>query len=128
MLERFGSWLVKAIPAAVAWFDHRPGWLQGILALAAVAVFVVLTHCDELRRAREWAEFRAWQERRRRASMLKRGVIPSGGTAFFWVRYDPPPEGGPRPRLRFSGLTIGERPRLLARISKALRRLMRRLR
>lgn len=66
MLERFGSWVARRISAAVVWFDHRPGWLQLLLVLAIVAAIVALTHCDELRRARDWAEFRAWQRSRRR--------------------------------------------------------------
>ncbi len=73
MLEQIGSWLAQAISAAVVWFDHQPSWIQGLIVLVIIAAVVALTHCDELRRAHDWAEFRAWQERRRRAARLKGG-------------------------------------------------------
>ena len=40
MLERLGSWLVRAIPAAMVWFDRRPGWIQLLIVLAIIAAFV----------------------------------------------------------------------------------------
>ena len=54
--------------------------------------------------------------------------LQPGQSAFFWTRYDPPPEGSRPPwtGIRMVGMTIGERPRLLARIRKALWRLVRR--
>lgn len=64
-------YLGHQVTLGMAWFDHRPGWIQLLIVLAFIAALVVLTHCDELRRAHEWAEFKAWQERRRRAARLK---------------------------------------------------------
>ena len=64
-------WLGHQVALCRAWFDHRPGWLQLVMVLALIAAIVALTHCDELRRAREWSEFKAWQERRQRAAKLK---------------------------------------------------------
>ena len=61
------------------------------------------------------------------------GQISPGGAVSFWVRYDPPIAGiEPAAPVRLCvptcGLTIGERPSLLARIWHALWRLVRRTR
>lgn len=91
----------------------------GFVLFIAIAAFVWWCAAPVLR---------ALEERRQLAQLRSGYYLPPGRAAYFWVRYDPPPEGAQRPRPRFSGLTIGERPRLFARIRTALRRLMRRLR
>jgi hypothetical protein len=64
-------WFGHQVGHLALWFEHRPGWIQLLIVLVIISAFVVLTHCDELHRAREWAEFKAWQKRRQRAGRLK---------------------------------------------------------
>jgi hypothetical protein len=59
--------------AALAWFDHLPRWVQiAIVAVVCIAVFAGM-HFDELKRERDWCEFRRWQRWRRRIAQL---VLP----------------------------------------------------
>jgi hypothetical protein len=73
VIERALSWLSDSTTAALAFFDHLPRWVQvAIVAVVCIAV-VAGMHFDELKRERDWCEFRRWQRWRRRIAQL---VLP----------------------------------------------------
>jgi hypothetical protein len=72
-LDRLLTWVSDSTAAALTWFDDLPFWLRALaLILIAVACFAGM-HFDELKRERDWCEFRRWQRWRRRIAQL---VLP----------------------------------------------------
>ena len=67
MIERIGSWLAGLGVQLVAWFDRLDGWVQFVIVAAIALLVVTAMHLDELKREREWHQFRLWLESQRRA-------------------------------------------------------------
>jgi uncharacterized protein (DUF983 family) len=67
VIDRVATWLGGLTQQALAWFDHLDGWLQFVIVIVAALVTVALMHVDDLARAREWHEFKCWQEQQRRS-------------------------------------------------------------
>lgn len=66
MAERIGHWLAGVGMQVMAWFDAQPGGVQFLLVVVIALLMVGAAHLDELKRAREWREFRLWRESQRR--------------------------------------------------------------
>jgi hypothetical protein len=73
VIERVGAWIGHRVSQGMAWFDGLPDGVQLLVVILVLIAIAALLHLDELKRERDWCEFRRWQRWRRRIAQL---VLP----------------------------------------------------